>query len=214
VSDLPFGSRFLFVGQYACLDFVNTRLREDGRTVDLLDGFPGLAGWLAEAGLVGAEEAQQAVKRWGGTPEGDRVVAKAKAFRETLKSMVGCIVEGETVERSSIDEINGLLRDRGGYPELIRRADGGFERRFRREFAQATQLLVPIAESASDLLTEGDPSLVKKCGNPECVLFFYDTTKNHRRRWCSMATCGNRMKARAHYERRVQRSEGGTRDDR
>lgn len=213
MSDLRFGSKFLFVGQYGCLDFVNTRLREDGRTVDLLDGFPGLVGWLTEAGLVGAEEAQQAVKRWGGTPEGDRAVAMAKAFRETLKSMVGRIVEGEPVERPSINEINGLLRNRSGYPELIRRTGGGFEKRFRREFIQATQLLVPIAESANDLLTEGDLSLVKKCGNPECVLFFYDATKNHKRRWCSMATCGNRMKARTHYERRVRRLDGGTREE-
>jgi predicted RNA-binding Zn ribbon-like protein len=63
------------------------------------------------------------------------------------------------------------------------------------------QLIVPIAEAAADLLCHGDLSLVKKCGNPRCILFFYDTTKNHARRWCSMAGCGNRMKAAAHYRR-------------
>jgi predicted RNA-binding Zn ribbon-like protein len=52
-----------------------------------------------------------------------------------------------------------------------------------------------------DLLCYADPSLVKKCENAACVLFFYDTTKNHSRRWCSMRVCGNRMKVAAHYQR-------------
>ena len=63
------------------------------------------------------------------------------------------------------------------------------------------QFLVLIAVAAADLLCHGDLSLVKKCDNPRCILYFYDTTKNHARRWCSMAGCGNRMKAAAHYRR-------------
>jgi predicted RNA-binding Zn ribbon-like protein len=169
--------------------------------VELLDGFSGLVGWLTKAGLVGQEEAREALKRWDGTPEGDRAVVRAKALRETLKGAVERIVEGERVEPRAVDEINEFLREGGGYPELVRRPNGGFEKRFRREYLRATQLLAPVAESAADLLAHGDLSLVKRCGNPECVLFFYDATKNHKRRWCSMATCGNRMKARAHYAR-------------
>src|SRR6266851_5443894 len=36
---------------------------------------------------------------------------------------------------------------------------------------------------------------------PACVLWFFDTTRNGTRRWCSMAACGNRAKARRHYDR-------------
>ncbi len=78
---------------------------------------------------------------------------------------------------------------------------GGFEKRFRAEFREPAQLLWPVAESACDLLCYADLTLVKKCENPICVLFFYDTTKNHSRRWCSMSVCGNRMKVAAHYQR-------------
>ena len=35
----------------------------------------------------------------------------------------------------------------------------------------------------------------------ECTWIFLDETKNHSRRWCSMRDCGNRAKARRHYER-------------
>ena len=64
--------------------------------------------------------------------------------------------------------------------------------------AQAVTLL---AEAAARLLTEKDLDLVRRCENPACVLHFYDTSKNHRRRWCSMDLCGNRMKVAAHYRR-------------
>jgi predicted RNA-binding Zn ribbon-like protein len=46
-----------------------------------------------------------------------------------------------------------------------------------------------------------DPGRVRACSGHECVLHFYDTSKAGRRQWCSMAGCGNRAKARRHYER-------------
>ncbi|HEX3783821.1 MAG TPA: CGNR zinc finger domain-containing protein [Pseudonocardiaceae bacterium] len=51
-----------------------------------------------------------------------------------------------------------------------------------------------------ELLTE-DPSRIRRCAHPECVLHFYDTSPKRSRRWCSMAGCGNRAKAARHYAR-------------
>jgi predicted RNA-binding Zn ribbon-like protein len=73
--------------------------------------------------------------------------------------------------------------------------------RFLAERDEAINAIVPLAESAADFLLSAIPSLLKKCENPSCVLHFYDTSKNHARRWCSMSGCGNRMKAAAHYRR-------------
>ncbi|HEX8403835.1 MAG TPA: CGNR zinc finger domain-containing protein, partial [Duganella sp.] len=42
-----------------------------------------------------------------------------------------------------------------------------------------------------------------QCEHPECILWFYDRTKSHKRRWCSMALCGNRYKA-AQFRKRSQ----------
>jgi predicted RNA-binding Zn ribbon-like protein len=63
-------------------------------------------------------------------------------------------------------------------------------------------LLVPVAEAVARLLAEGDFSLVRKCESSDCTLWFYDRTKSHHRRWCSMAQCGNRMKVAAFRARR------------
>ena len=97
--------------------------------------------------------------------------------------------------------INKILSQCPGYPQLVRKK-GGYTRQFQSQAAQNDGLLAPLAEAASDLLCSGKWSLVKKCGNPACILYFYDTTKNHTRNWCSMQLCGNRKKVAAHYQRK------------
>src|SRR5690606_15965621 len=77
-----------------------------------------------------------------------------------------------------------------------------FARRARLTDFTPLRLLAPLADSASELLCgNGDPSRVHRCGNPKCVLYFYDTTRNRRRLFCTPAGCGNRVKAAARYRR-------------
>jgi len=54
---------------------------------------------------------------------------------------------------------------------------------------------------AWDALRVSSPGRLRPCANPECRLFLIDHSKPNTARWCSMAVCGNRMKARRHYER-------------
>ncbi|GAA3432746.1 CGNR zinc finger domain-containing protein [Kutzneria kofuensis] len=55
-----------------------------------------------------------------------------------------------------------------------------------------------------DALRTGSPGRLRPCANPECRLFLIDHSKPNSARWCSMAVCGNRMKARRHYQRSRQ----------
>ena len=192
--------QFLFIGNHLCLDFVNTKIVQEGRPVDFLNGFTDFLSWLVQANVVDPGEAKARTEAWGGTPEAGSIFARARDFRDTTYHMVRRIVEKRSVPDAAVFEINTLLRNQAGHGEL-KRAKGGFEKRFQVDFKQPIHLLGPLAESACDLLAYGDLSLVKKCENPACVLFFYDTTKNHSRRWCSMSACGNRMKVAAHYRR-------------
>ncbi|GGL12718.1 hypothetical protein Sme01_69070 [Sphaerisporangium melleum] len=50
-------------------------------------------------------------------------------------------------------------------------------------------------------LAEHNPGRLRPCANDECLLFLIDHSKAGTARWCSMAVCGNRMKARRHHER-------------
>jgi len=67
---------------------------------------------------------------------------------------------------------------------------------------------VPAGRSAAaravlawDALAKAGPGRLRPCANPECRLFLIDHSKPNSARWCSMAVCGNRMKARRHYQR-------------
>jgi predicted RNA-binding Zn ribbon-like protein len=60
---------------------------------------------------------------------------------------------------------------------------------------------LPVAISAVDLLTSSDLGRLKICPAHECEWLFLDDSRNGTRRWCSMAECGNRAKARLHYNR-------------
>ena len=50
-------------------------------------------------------------------------------------------------------------------------------------------------------LAKRNPGRLRPCANGECRLFLIDHSKANTARWCSMAVCGNRMKARRHYQR-------------
>jgi predicted RNA-binding Zn ribbon-like protein len=191
---------FLFVGNHLCLDFINTQMIVRGQRTDLLMEWTDLIAWLVRAKLLSAGEGKETVSRLG-RAEGEQLLNEARSFRAVLREMAERIVAGKPVARSTVEAINELHSRRPGYPQLIR-TNGRFERRFHSETSGAARLLVPLAETASELLCAGDLSLVKKCRNDACILYFYDTTKNHARQWCSMGLCGNRIKVAAHYRRK------------
>ena len=202
--DLPVltDNPFLFVGNQAALDFVNTDLVLDGNPTDLLPSIEALISWSIQAGLVTKEEAKR-IEQVGGR-HGEKTLKQVKAFRTTMREMAERLAAGRPVLQATIEAVNLALRHRLGYPQVSRRS-GAFERTYQTEIKNPKPILGLLAEAASDLLTACDPSLVKKCQNPACVLFFYDTTKNHARHWCSMSLCGNRSKVAAHYQRHRKR---------
>jgi predicted RNA-binding Zn ribbon-like protein len=192
---------FLFVGNHACLDFINTKPVIDGQPVELLATFSDLVAWLQSAHLLPQEESLKKLGRqWAGEAKAQEILEEARAFRGTLREMVERIAAGRSVPERAVEVINELWRFRLGHPQLTRRKDE-FSRDFFMKSEDAQQLLGLLAEAAGDLLCRCDFSLIKKCQNPACVLFFYDTTKNHARHWCSMSLCGNRSKVAAHYHR-------------
>lgn len=192
---------FYFVGNNLCLDFVNTEVVEGSDRKDLLEGFEGLVIWSVEVGTIDAAQGKEMMQGWSNKPDADAVIARAREFRDSLRHMAERISQGKLSPQPTIDSINNLLSKQTTHAQVVR-VRGGYERRLRIDFAEPLHLLVPIAGAAVELLCDGDLSLVKRCENPACILYFYDTTKNHARRWCSMSGCGNRAKVAAHYQRK------------
>lgn len=190
----------LFLAGHPGLDFLNTRPVVKGRTIEQLGGLEELVRWLTRSGRLDSRSAADAVKRWGDSPEGTRIAERARAFRETLRHMAEGIIKDRGVAAEGPAAINSILAENEGTLRLERQG-GGFRTRFASRPAHPISLLGNVAEAAADLMSSRDLSLVRRCGNPDCVLFFYDATRNHRRQWCAMRTCGNRMKVRAFRKR-------------
>jgi predicted RNA-binding Zn ribbon-like protein len=134
----------------------------------------------------------------------DAVLLKVLRLRESIRAIFSSLVEKKPFPKSWVEPINDLLRLTEGHDELVLRAEG-----WRLEFIAREGglewLLAAIARSAAELLVEGPNAPVRLCANPACRLFFYDDSRTHRRRWCSMALCGNRHKVASFLRRHTAR---------
>jgi predicted RNA-binding Zn ribbon-like protein len=190
---------FSFLADHLSLDFVGTEFRRSGEYQDRLETFDNLRDWLKRAGLLAAPEASALAKRCTARAS-DKVLSAAKELRKSIRTAAEAVIDRKPVPVGAIRAINTLLLKRDGHFQIERRS-AQLERRFVTEMVDPLALLAPLAESAADLLCNTNPALLRKCADESCDLLFYDSTKNHRRRWCSMSACGNRAKVAAHRAR-------------
>jgi predicted RNA-binding Zn ribbon-like protein len=135
-----------------------------------------------------------------------KALAHAKVLRDSLRKALAAIEAKKRIPPEWIMVINVVLRANEGYKRLVR-TKAGWDLRFDMRRKEPLQVLVCVARSAAELIEQGLNAPVRKCGNPNCILYFYDVSRTRRRRWCSMAICGNRMKVAA-YARRYRERRG------
>ncbi|EIV94384.1 CGNR zinc finger domain-containing protein [Frankia sp. QA3] len=189
------------LGDHPALDFVNTLVSSADGPLELIVDGPGYLRWLAAAGLVADAEPAELAARFP-PARLDAIAHAAVELREWLRPLIARWVRGDAAvpEGHALTRLNVLLAADSRFGELVR--DGvGLRVVDRQRWASADELLVPPARAAADLFAHGDRALVRPCAGPTCTLWFYDRTRGRQRRWCSMALCGNRAKARAHRAR-------------
>ena len=203
---------FLFVGGHLCLDFVNTEVMRAGRRVDLIASWKKFLDWAAAANPVSepvrdAAEPSSPLMSLSPDQAADALKA-ALMLRQAVRSIAEALAMGSAAPPEAVASVNRVLEQNPGYQRIMPSAEapGRYRRQMIAPMTEPVHLLGLVAQDAADLLCHGDPHLVRRCENPNCILLFYDNTRNHARRWCSMAGCGNRAKAAAHYRRRVQPS--------
>jgi predicted RNA-binding Zn ribbon-like protein len=188
------------IGNLLCLDFVNTEVMSGGAPADRVADFAALARWAREAGILSDAEERAVVRASGSGLQAKAALEAARVLRAAMRELAGDLASGKAPGPAAVVAINAVLATGASVLQIERRS-GAFTTRRQLVTTDAASLLVPVAESAAWLLEHGDSSLVRGCENPACILFFYDTTKNKRRRWCSMEGCGSRAKAAAYYRR-------------
>ncbi|MFB7600574.1 CGNR zinc finger domain-containing protein [Streptomyces sp. NPDC056160] len=117
-------------------------------------------------------------------------------LRESIYALVTTRRTGAPLPADAMAAVN---RQAAGTPVSVRLGSRGTSRT-----GTASQALAELAREAVGLLAGAESVLLRECARPECTQVYLDRSRGHRREWCAMRTCGNRVKSAAHRARRRQ----------
>lgn len=180
-------SRFPLLGEPLSLDLVNTCVRRDGVSVDLLDAPAALNAWLrAEAKRLS----------WTGSAS-TADWRSVRAMRDAIAELVRARREHTKPTPAAVAKVSAALSAPSARLRLVWTGREPYlaplSARSRRSV-----LLGELAADAVAVLTGPQAGHLRTCANPDCVLQFI--ARNPRRRWCSSAMCGNRARVARHYQ--------------
>ncbi len=167
------------LGGRLSLDFVNTAPSSAALS------WAHLIRFLESARVVSAERGAQLL----GLPQSDpraaeALLLKARRLGSALHKVFAAMLRKQRIAVEWVEPVNEILRITEGHDELVTQ-DGVWKIEFIAREGGLDWLLAAVARSAAEI------------ANPHCGLLFYDNSRTRRRRWCSMAVCGNRSKVAA-----------------
>jgi len=193
-------------GGVLCLDFVNTIPdRVDGTNRDHLQTVHDLLYWAKKAGAVDGA-AYTLLEKAAGQNErkAKEFFAEAIHLRDLVYAIFHPISRQQKVKAADLETFNKLLARYFTHLEVGLQKEG-FVERWSFDAGHFYNVTAPILKSAHALLLSDKLARVKEC--PNCGWLFLDTTKNGKRRWCSMEDCGSNVKALSYYYRRKKEQE-------
>lgn len=180
----------LFVGDDLALDFINSEFGVGAAHHDCFVDDEAVLAWLKLAGVLPEDV--------GAAPKGLKTLALR--LRDNARSLVHAAKQEGASDASVVNQV--LQAGRASKELRWDDASASFKVVRQRRRDDAASFLEPVAQAVVRLLTDTQLELVRQCEAHDCTLMFHDKTKSHRRRWCSMALCGNRMKVAAFRSRR------------
>ena len=207
VVSQPDRRTFVFVGDRLWLDFVNTDDIELGVRRDALRDFGTMLEWLEAVGVIDHDRRVAIMRRAEQQPAGATAsLLDARRVRSALRALAEHGAPSNDARTEAVAEINRVLGRSAGTRRLELSSDGVYTRNFVAGGDAFAALMMPIVDDGADSLIAGELGRVRCCSDPRCRRVFLDSTKNGRRRWCDMATCGNRAKAARHRAREPMRT--------
>ena len=199
-------------GGRLCLDFANTVDWHAGAQhgQEYLTSYAELVAWGRHAGILAGDEAHTLMREAARHAErAQAALDQAIALREVIYRVFSALAHGRSVDTGDLVALNAALVD--AYAHLrLRAGTPHFSWTWEPDGPALERVLWPVACSAGELLTADELERVRECAGDLCGWLFLDASKNHSRRWCDMAGCGNRAKARRHYARGRRSSAPGT----
>lgn len=196
-----YAGTYKLVGGRPSLDLVNTvSWAGADREHDWFDPGANVIRWARALDLITEPVAEQMLA--GPTGRGSRVagIRRVRRVRATLIDVLRPLVANETPPPPDVEALNAYIVD----AHRRRFIEPGSLTWAWREPVTLDHLMDPVVLDAGALITGPDRPRVKEC--PGCGWLFLDGSRNRSRRWCDMADCGSRDKARRYYHR--QRNSG------
>ena len=178
---------FQFIAGDVALDFLNTVADRLSHPRERLETGGDVDRWARGAGLLGPRESLHL---------NPRQVFQVRATREDLYAVIEALAHGRTPTATAMARLGRLRARVARGRQLVSR-----EGRLAWEWSDSDRLIGPIIESAAELLVSVPSNRLRQCADAGCGWVFLDRSRAGRRRWCRMIDCGNRAKARRHYQR-------------
>jgi predicted RNA-binding Zn ribbon-like protein len=178
------------------LELINTLGYHDGVPVERLRTADDAVVFLADHGLAHAAALERQA-----AATGEPWLERLHLVRGAARDLWAAQVDGTTPTSGTVERLN-LVLARGPHPELIPVFGGvvvGHQHAADDPLGEAlAQAIRPLIEA----IAAGDRSRFRVCANDGCRWVFEDTSRGGHRRWCSMASCGNRAKVQRYRSRR------------
>ena len=191
-------------GGVLCLDFANTvswRKLDQG-AADHVRSYDDLIAFAEQSKALTPEWAADVRAHARLHPrEAKHALRRALLYRESLYRAFSALVHRKAVQPGDLERINHVAIEALAHRRLVQVGHGY---RWQSQWDDKTMsdlILWLVAQSATELLTSSQLSTVRMCEAPDCAWLFLDQSRNRSRRWCDMKICGNRQKARRHYQR-------------
>ena len=176
------------------LDFLNTDDTDDGLPDEKLPTLESALTWFVDRGVIHHEGADRVRSKAAASAHlAADDLARVHGVRSALREVAQSVVEHRAPERAALETVNHALHARQ-IIELVPSEDG-CSVDHRHVGDPVDDALARLADPLVIELSSGHPERIRQCDAHDCWWFFYDDSRTQRRRWCNMATCGNRAKA-------------------
>lgn len=182
------------------LDFANSKIARAAAPHDLFTEYPYVVHWLRHLDVLNDEQASGLLQAAEEHPDlAQAALEQINDLRDACFGLFTAAARKKPLGTAHLAVLNRHLREALGQRRLAAAEPKGARWEWDLPPASLDWMRYPLALAAAELLTSDQAGRIRECDG--CYWLFLDTSRNGKRRWCNMKICGNREKARRHYER-------------